>query len=126
MVQSAGGPSLGRLRGLPKSDRTLVLRGPAIPISSSATTSFAPSILFAFAAGPSFAILFPLLAAAATPILAAATAADPFVSPFVSLALAIAAPAFAAAPAVPPAFAPAIASIFAGRPLAKGVPLGLF
>ncbi|OWP05440.1 hypothetical protein B2J93_7641 [Marssonina coronariae] len=114
-----------------RSDRTLVLRGPATLTSSSATASLTPSILFAFAAGLSFTILFPLLAAAATPIPTAAAAADPFVSPFVFLALAIAAPAFAAAAfalialAAPFAFAPAIASIFAGRPLAEGVLIGL-
>ncbi|OWP06148.1 hypothetical protein B2J93_787 [Marssonina coronariae] len=98
-----------------KSDRTLVLRGPATPISSNTTTSPAPSILFAFAAGLSSAALFPPLAAAATPIPAAAAAADPFISPFIS-----------PAPAVPPAFAPAVAGIFAGRPLAEGVLIGLF
>ncbi|OWP06644.1 hypothetical protein B2J93_5123 [Marssonina coronariae] len=115
-----------------RSNRTLVLRGPATPTSSSTTASPAPSILFAFAAGLSFAALFPLLTAAATPIPAATTAADPFISPFVSLASTVAAPAFAAAalaliaPAAPLAFALAIASIFAGRPLAEGVLIGLF
>ncbi|OWP06130.1 hypothetical protein B2J93_2485 [Marssonina coronariae] len=106
------------------SDRTLVLKGPATPASSSTTASPAFSIPFAFAPSLSFAALFPPFAAAA-PVPAATANANLFVSPFVSLAPAVAAPAFAAAPAAPPAFAPAIASIFASRPLAKGVPLGL-
>ncbi|OWP06878.1 hypothetical protein B2J93_399 [Marssonina coronariae] len=123
MVRSAGGPSLGRLGGSQKSNRTLVLKGPTTPTSSSTTTSSALNILFAFAAGLSSAALFPLLAAAATPVPTATAAADPFVSPFVSPAPAIATPVLA--PAVPPAFAPAIAGIFASRPLAEGVLVGL-
>ncbi|KAK6587403.1 hypothetical protein PZA11_000693 [Diplocarpon coronariae] len=106
------------------SDRTPVPGGPATPASGGAAASPAPGIPFAFAAGPSSAAPFPPLAAAATPVPAAA-AADPFVSPFVSPAPAVAAPAFAAAPAAPPAFAPAVASVFAGGPLAEGVPPGL-
>ncbi|OWP05589.1 hypothetical protein B2J93_4566 [Marssonina coronariae] len=125
MVRSAGGPSLGRLGGSQKSDRTLVLGGPATPASSSAAASPASGIPFAFAAGLSSAALFLPLAAAA-PVPAAAAAADPFISPFVSPAPAVAAPVLApAALAAPPAFAPAVASIFAGGPLAEGVPLGL-
>ncbi|KAK6579974.1 hypothetical protein PZA11_007682 [Diplocarpon coronariae] len=97
------------------SDRTPVPGGPATPASGGAAASPAPGIPFAFAAGPSSAAPFPPLAAAA----------DPFVSPFVSPAPAVAAPAFAAAPAAPPAFAPAVAGVFAGGPLAEGVPPGL-
>ncbi|OWP04473.1 hypothetical protein B2J93_3103 [Marssonina coronariae] len=98
MVRSAGGPSLGRLGGLQNSDP------------------------FAF------------IAAAAPIPFTFTIAAAAIVSPFISLALIITAPIFAAAFAAfapiafatPPAFASAIASIFASRPLAEGVLVGLF
>ncbi|OWP04982.1 hypothetical protein B2J93_8389 [Marssonina coronariae] len=116
-----------------RSDRTLVLGGPATPISSSIATSLASSVLFPFAPSPFGLDLFALIAAAAPIPFASAIAAATIVSLFISLAFAIAAPILAAAlaalapiaSAAPPAFALAIASVFAGRPLAEGVPVGL-
>ncbi|OWP06941.1 hypothetical protein B2J93_451 [Marssonina coronariae] len=89
------------------SDRTLVLGGPATPTSSSIAASPAPGVLFSFAPGPFSLDPFAPIAAAA-PILAAAPAAFALVTP-----------------AVPPAFAPAVANVFASRPLAEGVLVGL-
>ncbi|OWP07337.1 hypothetical protein B2J93_4845 [Marssonina coronariae] len=115
------------------SDRTLVLKGPTTPASSSATASSTLSILFAFAAGPSSSDLFaPIIAAAAPVPFASTIAATTIVSSFVSPAPIAAMPVLASAAlasialAIPPAFAFAIASIFASRPLAEGVPVGLF
>ncbi|OWP06876.1 hypothetical protein B2J93_5197 [Marssonina coronariae] len=111
-----------------------MLRGPTTLASSSATTSLALSVLFLFAPSPFSLDLFASIIATAAPIPFASTiAAAAIISLFVSLALAIAAPVLASAAlalaaliAVPFAFALAIASIFAGRPLAKGVLVGLF
>ncbi|OWP03754.1 hypothetical protein B2J93_7241 [Marssonina coronariae] len=115
------------------SDRTLVPGGPATPASSSIATSPAPNVPFPFAPSPSGLDPFAPIAAAAPVPSASAIAAAAIVSPFVSLAPAVAAPVLAAAPAAlapvapaaPPAFAPAVAGVFAGGPLAEGVPVGL-
>ncbi|OWP07345.1 hypothetical protein B2J93_8607 [Marssonina coronariae] len=72
-----------------------------------------------------------IIAAAALIPFASAIATTAIVSPFVSLASVAAAPILAPAAlapiafAAPPAFAPAVASMFASRPLAEGVLIGL-
>ncbi|KAK6579502.1 hypothetical protein PZA11_008038 [Diplocarpon coronariae] len=114
------------------SDRTPVPGGPATPASGSIAASPAPGIPFPFAPRPSGSDPFAPAVAAAAPVpSASAIAAAAMVSPFVSPAPVAAAPVLApaalapVAPAAPPAFAPAVAGVFAGGPLAEGVPVGL-
>ncbi|OWP03991.1 PTS system trehalose-specific transporter subunit IIBC [Marssonina coronariae] len=114
-----------------RSDWTLVLRRPATLASSGIAASSAFGVPFLFAPSPFSSDLFALIAAAAP--IPSASAAAAIVSLFVSLALAITAPVLAAAFAalapiafaIPSAFAPAVASVFASRPLAEGMLVGL-